>query len=121
MNNYQEIKLNDCQYDFLVIATSCENPINHFICSGFVPFLCKGKIAFDLTLINGKSYNQYAFVDVDNHKIILQSLTISSKVDDNVFNISKKFLALNPDIIEKSILPKALKFTLLEETKIKSY
>ena len=78
-------------------------------------------IAFDLTLINGKSYNQYAFVDVDNHKIILQSLTISSKVDDNVFNISKKFLALNPDIIEKSILPKALKFTLLEETKIKSY
>lgn len=121
MNNYQEIKLNDCQYDFLVIATSCENPINHFICSGFVPFLCKGKIAFDLTLINGKSYNQYAFVDVDNHKIILQSLTISSKVDDKVFNISKKFLALNPNIIEKSVLPKALKFTLLEETKIKSH
>ena len=31
MNNYQEIKLNGCQYDFLVIATSYENPINHFI------------------------------------------------------------------------------------------
>lgn len=117
MNNYHEIKLNDCQYDFLVIATSYENPINHFICNDSVPFLCRGKIAFDLTLINGKSYNQYAFVDVENHKIILQSLTISSKVDDNILNISKKFLSLNPDIIEKSILPKALKFTLLEEIK----
>lgn len=112
MSNYQEIKLYDCQYDFLVIATSYENPINHFICSGFVPFLRKGKIVFDLTLINGKSYNQYAFVDVDNHKIILQSLTASSKVDDNIFNVSKKFLALNPDVIEKSVLPKALKFSL---------
>lgn len=117
MNNYHKIKLNDCQYDFLVIATSYENPINHFICNESVPFLFRGKIVFDLTLINGKGHNQYAFADVENHKIILQSLTVSSKVDDNILDISKEFLSLNPDIVERSILPKALKFVLLEELK----
>ncbi|HEZ7989108.1 MAG TPA: type II toxin-antitoxin system RnlB family antitoxin [Ruminococcus sp.] len=115
MNNYHKIKLNNCKYDFLVIAISYENPINYFICNDFVPFLSKGNIVFDLTLINGKGYNQYAFADVENHKIIPQSLTVSSKVDKKILDISKKFLALNPDIIEKSILPKALKFVLLKE------
>jgi hypothetical protein len=119
MNNYYRIKLSDCQYDFLIIATTHENPVNSFLYDNYISFVENGKVAFDLTVINGKSFNRYAFAEVKNHKIIIPSITVSSTADESITNKSDCFFAQHLDIIEKSILPKALKFLLINELKKK--
>ncbi|MBQ5990726.1 MAG: type II toxin-antitoxin system RnlB family antitoxin [Oscillospiraceae bacterium] len=114
MNNYYRIKLSDSQYDFLIIATTHENPINSFL-NNYISFIENGKVAFDLTVINGKSFNRYAFAEVNNHKIIISSIIVSSTADETITNESNKFFSENIDIIEQSVLPKALKFLLINE------
>lgn len=117
MKNYHDIKLENCVFNILVIATSYENPINTLLSDNHVPFISNGKIVFDLTLINGKGNNRYAFADVENHKIIIPSIKVAADVDVLISNQANKFFYNNQDIIEKSILPKALKFLLLDEIK----
>lgn len=115
MNNYYRIKLSDRQYDFLIIATTHENPVNSFLYDNYISFVENGKVVFDLTVINGKSFNRYAFAEVKNHKIIISSIIVSSSANESITNESNKFFSEHIDIIEQSILPKALKFILINE------
>lgn len=115
MKNYHEIKLSDCQYDFLIIATTYENPINSFLYDNYISFIENGNIVFNLTVINGKGFNRYAFASVENHKIIIPSIRVSSIADKRITNESNKYFSYHVDIIERSILPKALKFLLINE------
>ena len=107
MKNYVSIKLENSCYDYLLIAITFENPVNQFLFDDSVHFLENGKIVFDLTIINGKKFNRYAFANVENHKIAPQSITVSESTDNIIANTSKKFFANNLDIIKKSVLPKA--------------
>ena len=115
MMNYISIKLKNSCYDYLLIATTYENPVNQFLFDNSIDFMNAGKIAFDLTVVNGKKFNRYAFADVENHKIIPQSISVSDSADKIISNASKEYFSEHLDIIEKSILPKACKFELIKE------
>jgi len=115
MKNYEAIKLENSQYDYLVIATtSSKSPIIMFLHSKLVPFLEHGKIVFDLTAIHGKC-GRYAFATVKNHELVSPSITSSESIDDDIAEVSKTFFANHLDVIERAALPKILKHTLIEE------
>lgn len=113
MREYNVIELKHSQYDYLVIANTYENPINDLLYKGFVPFIENGHIIFDLTVINGISNNRYAFAKVENHKIITNTINVSSKIDDNISNIIFNYFLDNSYIIKNSSLPSAMKYTIL--------
>lgn len=115
MKNYVSIKLENCDYDYLIIATTHMNPVNQFLNNNSVSFMETGKVVFDLTVINGNKYNRFVFADIMNHKITTQSITVSDTANDIIINTSKNYFSKHLDLIERSILPQALKYILINE------
>lgn len=59
MKNFEVIKLNNSEYDYMVIATTCISPISTLTDIQNELEDKSGRIIFDLTLINGTSSNRY--------------------------------------------------------------
>lgn len=112
MKNYQILRLNDEAFDFLVIATSCENPLSYI--EDIVKEISRNqaKILFDLTLINGTKCNRYISCDFCIDKNYLQSCSLVSEISNYIKDISYNYFVQHEEIVQRSVLPNALKFLL---------
>ena len=112
MKNYQILKLNNEPFDFLVIATSCENPLSYIEQIGKEIGMNHAKILFDLTLINGTKSNRYISCDFRIGENYLQSCSLVKEIDDYIKNMSYNYFAQNEDVVQRSVVPNSLKFLL---------
>lgn len=115
-DDFEIIKLNNEPYDFLIIATSYENPLGLIKEIGEKIQVNKAKLLFDLTLITGLSSNRYIQCDYDAASDLLPPCAIIEEVDSDVQEISREFFASHEDIVKGSVLPDALKFLLKSGT-----
>ncbi len=112
METYEILKLNNEPFDFLVIATSYENPLSHLEDITKVINVEHARILFDLTLINGMKRNRYIACDFRFGESYLQSCSLINEIDDGIKSISHNYFMENEEIIQKSIIPNSLKFLL---------
>lgn len=110
MKKFQIVQLDNEPYDFLIIATSCENPLSSFEEIRSKLKVNKAKLLFDLTLINGVKRNRYIQCEYESEKSIFQSCTIPSKIDNRIKDISYGYFSKNEDIVKESVIPDSLKF-----------
>lgn len=112
MNNYKILELNNEPFDFLVIATSCENPLSYIYEITKEISRDQVNILFDLTLINGTKSNRYISCNFRKGENYLQSCSLVKEIDEYIKKKSYNYFSKNEDIVERSILPKSLKFLL---------
>lgn len=110
MEKYKIIKLDNNEYDYLVIATSYENPLDYMDEIEETINQDKVKIIFDYTLINGLSSNRYIEFDNNQDKSYYDSFTVVKEVNSEISNTSNNFFTENDDIVQASVIPRALKF-----------
>lgn len=110
--NFQILRLNNEPYDFLIIATSCENPLSFFEEIGDEIQVQKANLLFDLTLINGVGRNRYIQCEYEAGKQQLQSCATVECIDEAIQKLSGQFFMENEDIVKKSVIPSALKYLL---------
>ena len=112
MGNYKILKLNNESFDFLIIATSCNNPLN------YIPEITneiakeQSKLLFDLTLINGTNSNRYISCDFNQNKNYWQSCYSVNDINEHIKKLSRDYFMKNNNIVEKGTIPKSLKFLL---------
>lgn len=111
-NNFEVLKLNNEPYDFLIIATSYENPLGSFEEIGNEIQVQKANLLFDLTLINGMSRNRYIQCKYEARKHQLQSCAIVECIDETIKKLSGQFFMENEDVVKKSVIPNSLKYLL---------
>ena len=111
-NNFVIFKLNNEPYDFLIIATSYENPLSSFEEIEDEIKVQNANLLFDLTLINGVSKNRYIKCEYEAGKNQLQSCTIVECIDDAIKKLSYNYFMENEDIVKKSIISKSLQYLL---------
>ena len=110
MEYFKLYKLNNNQYDFLVIATSYVNPLSLYSEIREQIYMNTARILFDLTLVNGNNKNRYiscGFALSDNQ---FNSCDIVENVEENIKSITKNFFKNNEELINNSIIPQSLKF-----------
>lgn len=110
-NNFEILKLNNEPYDFLIIATSYENPLNSFEEIGRNTS-AESQFTFCLTLINGVNRNRYIKCEYEAGKSQLHSCAIVECIDDVIKKVSSQFFSDNEDIVRKSVIPSSLKYLL---------
>ncbi len=109
-NNFEIKKLDNEPYDFLVIATSYENPLDSMKEIGEEIQVSKAKLLFDLTLINGTDRNRYIKCEYEAKRVGLQVCSVVEAVDAAIKKISQRYFAENEELVSKSVLPNALKY-----------
>ncbi|WP_338992073.1 type II toxin-antitoxin system RnlB family antitoxin [Fusobacterium vincentii] len=111
-NDFEILKLNNELYDFLVIATSYNNPLSSF--QEIVKKLKveEAKLIFDLTLINGINKNRYVKCKYRAGKNQFQFCEIPEDISETIKVISKNYFNKHEEIIDKSVLTDSLKFLL---------
>lgn len=112
MGKYEILKLNNEPFDFLVIATSCENPLSNLEDIIKEINVDHARILFDLTLINGMKRNRYIACDFRLGESHLQSCSLINEIDDYIKSISHNYFMENKEIVQKSVIPNSLKFLL---------
>lgn len=112
MNKFKILKLHDEPYDFLVIATSYENPLSSFDEIKKELNVGEAKLLFDLTLINGTKKNRYikCHYQANTDAPLLCSLVDST--DDYIKSLSNDYFLQNEDVVQNSVIPNSLKFLL---------
>lgn len=113
MEKYKIFKLNNIDYNYLIIANTYENPINDFLAKGRVPKIEHGKVLFDLTLINGMKSNRFAVANVNDSKMEFSSIKPVSITNESVLKISERYFLENSKLVINSILPNSLKYAIL--------
>lgn len=109
---FEVLKLNNEPYDFLIIATSYDNPL-HFVKEiGKEIKVQKANLIFDLTLINGVKKNRYIKCEYEADLNQLQQCAIVKNINENIKQISQSYFLANEDIVQKSVISKSLKFLL---------
>ena len=112
MENYIAERMpKDSNYDFIIFATNCENPVNDMLVSG-CEFLKTGKIVFDLALINGLKNNRFIEAEVIENRLIFDSIRHIPAIAERLNRFSRTWFKNNSDIVERSALSAATKFHL---------
>lgn len=111
-NNFEILKLDNEPYDFLVIATSYENPLGFMDEIGEEIQVQKANLLFDLTLINGVNKNRYIQCEYEAERNQLQPCSIVESVDDTIKKVSQSYFAENEEVVRKSVISNALKYLL---------
>jgi hypothetical protein len=119
MGKFEVVKLSDEAYDFLVIATSYENPLDLYNEIEQEIKVEKARILFDLTLLNGLHENRYIACDYVGSNIFSSSYSIANNVSESIKSVSNKYFKQHEDIVQESIIPKALKFLLTKTDLVK--
>lgn len=110
--NFEILKLNNEPYDFLIIATSYENPLSSIKEIGEEIQVRKANLLFDLTLINGTNKNRYIKCEYDADINQLPSCSIVEGVDDDIKKVSQSYFSKNEEVVEKSVISNSLKYLL---------
>ena len=111
MRKYNVLKVDSLQDCFLVIANTCENPINDLLCDGD-SFIENGNVIFDLAVINGINFNRFIQVTVESHRLQAKTIKIISDVPTSILEISEKYFKTHKEVIQQSSLPSATKYLL---------
>ena len=104
MRKYNVLKVDSLQDCFLVIANTCENPINDLLCDGDVSFIENGNVIFDLAVINGINFNRFIQVTVESHRLQAKTIKIISDVPTSILEISEKYFKTHKEVIQQSSL-----------------
>jgi hypothetical protein len=113
MEKYNIIKLENLKYDYLIIANTCENPVNIFLADDVTIDIVGGNIVFDLTLINGIKPNRYVGAFMKDSKIDILSIKPLVDVDAEIKKLSREYFIKNDFLIRNSVLPSGLKYVIL--------
>ncbi len=118
MKNFEVIKLNNSEYDYMVIATTCISPISTLtdIQNEFEDK--SGRIIFDLTLINGTSSNRYITASLENGAFNRKSFEVVKVIESKVEYISLDFFAHHADLVNNGTIQNALKSLLIEGVRV---
>lgn len=111
-DNFKIIELSNEPYDFLIIATSYDNPLNSIREIGEEIKVQKANLLFDLTLINGISKNRYIKCEYDADSERLPTCSILESIDNDIKAISRDYFTKNEDVVKKSVISNSLKFLL---------
>ncbi len=111
-DNFEILKLNNEPYDFLVIATSYENPLSFIREIGEEIQVEKANLLFDLTLINGISKNRYIKCEYDVNNNQLPLCSIVEDIDDGIRKVSQSYFSKNEEVVKKSVISNSLKYLL---------
>ena len=84
MKNFEVIKLNNSEYDYMVIATTCISPISTLTDIQNELEDKSGRIIFDLTLINGTSSNRYITASFENGAVNRRSFEVVKVIESKV-------------------------------------
>lgn len=109
MKNFEIIKLNDSEYDYMVIATTCISPISTLTDIQNVLANKSGRIIFDLTLINGTNSNRYISALFENGVFDRRSFNVVKVIAPNLEHISLEFFIRHVELVENGTIPNALK------------
>lgn len=112
MHKFQIFKLHDEPYDFLIIATSYENPLSSFNEIEELLNVEEARLLFDLTLINGMKKNRYIKCDYRAGTNAHMFCSIVDSIDDYIKNLSCNYFSKNEEVVQKSVIPNSLKFLL---------
>ena len=112
MKKFQILKLHDEPYDFLVIATSYENPLSLFDDLKKELKVDEAKLLFDLTLINGTKKNRYIKCHYQANTDSLLLCSLVDNIDDYIRSLSHDYFLQNEEVVRNSIIPNSLKFLL---------
>lgn len=110
MKNFILRKLNNSEYEYLLIATSFQSSLSELKKLDELADLKAGRILFDFTLSNGISKNRFIECAVSLGNVKPKSAKIVIEVEDEVKEVSSMFLKENKDILENSLLPKSIKY-----------
>lgn len=113
MKNFEVIKLNNSEYDYMVIATTCISPISTLTDIQNELEDKSGRIIFDLTLINGTSSNRYITASFENGAFNRRSFETVKVIDSIVEHVSMAFFACHADLVKNGTIPNALKSLLI--------
>lgn len=113
MEKYSVIAIAKEKIEFLIIANTCENPINDFLSEGYIPFIENGDVIFDLAIINGMNFNRFIRATIRQHKLLPESIQTVANIDPEIVNISKEYFKSNTGIVKRSTLPSAAKYLLI--------
>ena len=111
-DNFVIFKLDSKSYDFLIIATSYDSPLNSIKEIGEKIQVKSANLLFDLTLINGISKNRYLKCEYDVSINQLPKCLIAEDIDDSIKKISQNYFAQNEEVVKKSVIPNSLKYLL---------
>ncbi len=113
MKNFEVIKLNDSEYDYMVMATTCISPISTLTDIQNELEDKSGKLIFDLTLINGTSSNRYISASFENGIFDRRSFETVKVIKTSIEHISLDFFVHHVDLVENGTIPNALKSLLV--------
>lgn len=113
MKNFELIKLNNSEYDYLIIATTYVSPISTLPEVQNELTEKSGRIFFDLTLINGTSSNRYISASFKNGIINRRSFSVEKEIEPDVEQISLEFYVHHADLVKNGTIPDALKSLLV--------
>lgn len=110
--SFEVIKLKNEPYDYLIIATSYENPLGYLQEIGQEIQVKRANLLFDLTLINGINSNRYIQCEYETDRKELQPCSIAESVDEGIKAVSREYFAKNEEVVKKSVIPNSLKYLL---------
>lgn len=113
MKKYDIIQLCNEPYDFLIIATTYENPLNEFEAIRNEIGTKEARILFDLTLINGLKSNRYIQCLYTADDCMFRTCSLVNSIDKGIEQITCNYFKNNRELVCNSIIPNALKFLLL--------
>ena len=118
MKNYCIVKIKDSDYEYLIIAANCINPITELDDIQRDLGTVSGTILFDLTLINGINSNRYLSATVHKGVFARDSFKKVSEVEEQILTVSQNFFMENSDAVERGTITKPLKYLLKTGEKI---
>lgn len=113
MKNFEILKLDNSEYDYLVIATTYISPISTLDYVQNELTGQSGSLVFDLTLINGTSSNRYISAVIENGVINRRSFAIVKEIEPRIERRSLDFFVNHVDLVKDGTIPNALKSLLV--------
>ena len=110
MNNFNIIKLHSAPYNYLIIATNYRSSLSNLDDIKGVLEVDTGKVLFDFMLINGNKKNRFVECEVINSDCKKNTFKLVEAVDEYVKKTSSKFFIEHKELVDNSVLPKALKY-----------
>lgn len=116
MRNFCLIKLHNEPYDYLVIATNYRSSLSDLSELQNIINIKSGKIIFDFMLIHGNKKNRFVECEVVNSELRKNTFKLVEKIDQDIKATSLHYFLDHKELVEHSILPKALKYLITTGT-----
>ena len=106
MKNFEVIKLNDSEYDYMVMATTCISPISTLTD-------IQNELEDKSGKLIGTSSNRYISASFENGIFDRRSFETVKVIKTSIEHISLDFFVHHVDLVENGTIPNALKSLLV--------